>query len=161
MTAILASTTGATSGSVDVFKCKWGETPKLTQLNYHQWRPDMELFLGAEEALLIVIEAEEYPEEGDDSDVSSWNKRIAMGAAMTNAACHASVKPYIRHITDARKMWKTLAEKLDTTGTRAGRCSLLRQFHALRPTMSIKSPYGVSEYINQITELGNRLEGSE
>jgi len=71
MTSILASTTGTTSGSVDVFKCKWGETPKLTQLNYHQWRPDMELFLGAEEALLIVIEAEEYPKEGDDSDVSS------------------------------------------------------------------------------------------
>jgi len=86
----------------------------------------MELFLGAEEALLIVIEAEEYPEDGDDSDVSSWNKRIAKGVAMINAACHASVKSYIRHITDARKMWKTLAKKLDTTATRAGRCSLLR-----------------------------------
>jgi len=111
--------------------------------------------------LLIVIKAEEYPKEGEDSDVSSWNKRIAKGAAMINAACHPSVKPYIRHITDARKMWKTLAEKLDITATRAGRCSLLRQFHALRPTMSFKSPYGISKYINQLTEFSNHLEGSE
>ena len=121
----------------------------------------MELFLGAEEALLIVIEAEEYPEEGDDTEVSSCNKRIAKAAAMINSACHMSVKPYIRHITDARKMWKTLAEKLDTTATRAGRCSLLRQFHALRPSMSAKSPFGVTEYINELTEYSNRLEGSE
>ena len=121
----------------------------------------MELFLGAEEALLIVTEAEEYPEEGDDTETNSWNKRIAKGAAMINAACHISVKPYIRHITDARKMWKTLAEKLDTTATRAGRCSLLRQFHALRPTTSNKSPFGVTEYINQLAEFSNRLEGSD
>jgi len=33
---------------------------------------------------LIVIEAEEYPEEGDDTEVSSWNKRIAKAAAMIN-----------------------------------------------------------------------------
>ena len=121
----------------------------------------MELFLGAEEVLLIVIEAEEYPEDGDDTEVSSWNKRIAKAAAMINSACHTSIKPYIRHITDARKMWKTLAEKLDTTASRAGRCSLLRQFHALRPTSTTKSPFGVTEYINQLTEFSNRLEGSE
>jgi len=121
----------------------------------------MELFLGAEEALLIVMEAEEYPEEGDDAEVSSWNKRIAKAAAMINAACHTSIKPYIRQITDARKMWKTLAEKLDTTASRAGRCSLLRQFHALHPTSVDKSPFGVTEYINQLTEYSNRLEGSE
>lgn len=121
----------------------------------------MELFLGAEEALLIVIEAEEYPDDGDATEVSSWNKRIAKAAAMINSACHTSVKPYIRHITDARKMWKALAEKLDTTASRAGRCSLLRQFHALRPTLSTKSPFGVTEYINQLTEYSNRLEGSE
>ena len=72
-----------------------------------------------------------------------------------------SVKLYIRHITDARKMWKTLAEKLDTTATRAGRCGLLRQFHALRPATSAKPPFGVTEYINQLTEYSNRLEGSE
>ena len=34
----------------------------------------MELFLGAEEAVLIVIEAEEYPDDGDTTEVSSWNK---------------------------------------------------------------------------------------
>ena len=146
---------------MEMFKCKWGETPKLTQANYHQWRPDMELFLGAEEALLIVIEVEEYPDDGSDSEASSWNKRIAKAAAIINSACHSSVKPYIRHITDARKMWKTLAEKLDTTASRAGRSSLLRQFHALRPTTSTKSPFGVTEYISQLTEYSNRLEGSE
>jgi len=110
MTSILSSTITNPLSGTEVFKCKWGETAKLTQSNYHQWRPDMKLFLGAEEALLIVIEAEEYPEDGDNMEVNSWNKRIAKGAAMINAACHMSVKPYIRHITDARKMWKTLAE---------------------------------------------------
>ena len=121
----------------------------------------MELFLGAEEALLIIIEVEEYPEDGDNAEANSWNKRIAKDAAMINAACHSSVKPYIRHITDAHKMWKTLPEKLDTTTTRAGRCSLLRQFHALRPTTSNKSPFRVTEYINQLTEFSNHLEGSD
>jgi len=108
----------------------------------------MEPFLGADEALLIVMEAEEYPEEGDDAEVSSWNQRIAKAAAMINATCHMSIKPYIRQITDARKMWKTLAEKLNTTASCAGRCSLLRQFHALHPTSVDKSPFGVNEYIN-------------
>jgi len=121
----------------------------------------MELFLGAEEALLIVIEAEEYPEDGDNTEVNSWNKRIAKAAAMINVACHISIKPYIRHLTDARTMWKTLAEKLDTTASRAGRCTLLRQFHALRPTLLSKSPFGVTEYINQLSKYRNRLEGSE
>ena len=144
-----------------MFKYKWGETPKLTQSNYDQWRPDMELFLGAEEALLIVIEAEEYPEDGDNTEVNSWNKRIAKAAAMINVACHISTKPYIRHLTNARSMWKTLAEKLDTTASRAGRCSLLRQFHALRPTSLSKSPFRVTEYINQLSEYRNCLEGSE
>jgi len=51
--------------------------------------------------------------------------------------------------------------KLDTTATRAGRCSLLRPFHALRPSTSHKSPFGVTEYINQLTVFSNRLEGSE
>ena len=150
----------ATGGGIEVFKCKWGETLKLTQSNYHQWRPDMELFLEAGEALLIVLEVEEYPEEGDNTEANSWNKKIAKGAAMINVAGHSSVKPYIRHITDACKMWKTLAEKLDTTATRAGRCSLLRLFHVLRPTTSNKSPFGVTKYINQLKEFSNRLEGS-
>ena len=80
---------------------------------------------------------------------------------MINAACHISVKPYIRHVTDARKMWKILVEKLDTTATCAGRCSLLRQFHGLCPTTSSKSTFGVTEYINQLTEFSNQVEGSE
>ena len=54
-----------------IFTCKWGETAKLTQSNYYQWRPDMELFLGAKEALLPVIEAEEYPVDEDTIEVSS------------------------------------------------------------------------------------------
>ena len=121
----------------------------------------MELFFGAEEALLIVIEAEEFPDDGNDTEISSWKKRIAKAAAMINSACHTSVKPYIRHITDARKMQRALAEKLDPTPSHVGRCSLLRQFHALRPAMSAKSPFGVTEYISQLTEYSNRLEGSE
>ena len=60
----------ATSGGMEVFKCKWGETPKLTQLNYHQWRPDMELFLGAGEGLLIVIEAEEYLDDENNIETN-------------------------------------------------------------------------------------------
>jgi len=65
----------------------------LTQSNYDQWRPDLELFLGAEEALLIITEAEDYPEDGDDTEVSCWKKRIAKAAAMINSACHTSIKP--------------------------------------------------------------------
>lgn len=121
----------------------------------------MDHFLGTEEGLLIVIEAEEYPDDENDIETNSWNKRIAKSAAMIIGACHISVKPYIRHVTDSRKMWKILTEKQDTTATRAGRCSLLRQFHALHPTTSSKSPFGVTEYINQLTEFSNRLEGSE
>ena len=58
-------------------------------------------------------------------------------------------------------MWKTLGEKLDTIASRAGRCGLLRQFHALRLMTSTKSPFGVTEYISQLTEYSNRLEESE
>jgi len=47
------------------------------------------------------------------------------------------------------------------TASRAGRCSLLRQFYALPPTSITKSLFGVSKYINQLTEFSNHLEGSE
>jgi len=121
----------------------------------------MELFLRAEKALLIVIEAEDYPEDWDNTEVNSGNNRIAKAAVMINAVCHISIKPYSRNLTNTQTMWKALAEKLDTTASQAGRYSLLRQFHALRPTLLSKSPFGAMAYINQLSDYRNRLEGSE
>ena len=32
----------------DIYKCKYGETRKLTAKNWHQWSRDMEFFLQAD-----------------------------------------------------------------------------------------------------------------
>jgi len=108
----------------------------------------MKVFLGAEKTLIMVIETEECPDDGDTMESSSWKKRIPKAAAMINSACHTSVKHNIRHITDTSEICKELGEKLDRTPSRTGGCGLLRQFHVLQPITSSKSPFGVTEYIS-------------
>ena len=63
-----------------MFKCKLRETTKLTESNYHQLRADMVDFLSAEEILLMLIEAEEYPEEVDNTELNAQNRRITKSA---------------------------------------------------------------------------------
>jgi hypothetical protein len=47
--------TAASLADAGIYRCKYGETTKLTQYNYHKWRRDMEFFLQAEEALSIAL----------------------------------------------------------------------------------------------------------
>ena len=51
----------------DIYKCKYGETRKLTAKNWHQWSRDMEFFLQAEDSLEIVLGMEEVPEKNSES----------------------------------------------------------------------------------------------
>ena len=79
----------------EIYKCKYGETRKLTAKNWHQWSRDMEFFLQAEDALEIILGLEEEPEV-DSGEYLDHRKRLGKAAAMINAAWHSSVKGFIK-----------------------------------------------------------------
>ena len=87
----------------DIYKCKYGETQKLTAKNWHQWSRDMEFFLQAEHSLEIVLGMEEVPEKNTES-YAHYRKRQGKAAAMVNAAWHSSVKGFIKGKRNPKEM---------------------------------------------------------
>ena len=52
------------NGDQMMYRCKYGETSKLTHYNYARWKRDIEFFLQAESALSIVLGDEVQPGAG-------------------------------------------------------------------------------------------------
>ena len=138
----------------DIYKCKYGETRKLTAKNWHQWSRDMEFFLQAEDSLEIVLGMEEVPEKNSES-YAHYRKRQGKAAAMINAACHSSVKGFIKGKRNPKEMWDALTDNLDRVNTRSGRLMIKREFNTLRPKHSI------TEYVHKLLECRTELQNSE
>ena len=138
----------------DIYKCKYGETRKLTAKNWHQWSRDMEFFLQAEDSLEIVWGMEEVPEKNSRS-YAHYRKRQGKAAAMINAACHSSVKGFIKGKRNPKEMWDALTDNLDRVNTRSGRLMIKREFNTLRPKHSI------TEYVHKLLECRTELQNSE
>jgi len=145
------------NGDQMMYRCKYGETSKLTHYNYSRWKRDIEFFLQAESALGIVLGDEIHPGAGRGAGGSEFDRKSGKAAAMINASCHSSVKTYINGMRDPHLMWEELKTKLDTSNTRAGRTAILRHFNQLRPNPGSS----IAEYITLLLDCRQELEGSE
>ena len=54
-------------------------------------------------------------------------------------------------------MWETLKTRLDTSATRSGRTTLLRQFGSARPT---GTDYPITEYFRRLLHYRQQLHGT-
>jgi hypothetical protein len=150
--------TAASLADAGTYRCKYGETPKLTQYNYHEWRRDMEFFFQAEQGLGIVLGDEEPPAPNARANaMADFARRAGKAAAMINSACSASVKTHIDGMRDPHQMWDVLKTKLDSAGTRSGRTTILRRFNQLRPVE--KAP--MAEYVSTLSACRKELDGTE
>ena len=131
-----------------------GKLRNLPIYNYARWRRDVEFFLQAESALLIVLEDEVDPGGRRAAD---FQCRSGKAAAIINASCHSSIKTYIDGMRDPAQMWAELKSKLDTANTRAGRTAILSHFHQLCPVPNTT----ITEYITKLLECRQQLEASE
>lgn len=145
------------NGDQMMYRCKYGETSKLTHYNYARWKRDIEFFLQAESALSIVLGDEVHPGAGRGAGGPEFDRKSGKAAAMINASCHSSVKTYINGMRDPHLMWEELKTKLDTSNTRAGRTAILRHFNQLRPNPGSS----IAEYVTLLLDCRQELEGSE
>jgi len=138
------------------YRCKYGSTPKLSKTNYFTWRPDMETFLGSEEALGIVLGNEDRPVAGRVNASRDYNLRSARAITLIFNSCTQGIKTYIKGIQDPQVMWNTLAEKLNTANSRAGRTAVAMRFSNLRPVTD-----DINEYITAVLDCRNELAGTD
>jgi len=138
------------------YRCKYGSTPKLSKTNYLTWRPDMETFLGSEEALGIVLGNEERPLAGRAQAIRDFDLRSAKAITLIFNSCTQGIKTYIKGIQDPCAMWNTLEEKLNTANSRAGRTAVAMRFSNLRPVTD-----DINEYITAVLDCRNELAGTD
>ena len=138
------------------YRCKYCCTPGLTTTNYFTWRLDMETFLGSEEALGIVLGNEDRPVAGRVNAIRDYNLHSARAITLIFNSCTQGIKTYIKGIQDPRVMWNTLAEKLNTANSRAGRTAVAMRFSNLRPVTE-----DINEYITAVLDCRNELAGTD
>lgn len=151
-------TTPDTSES-STYRCKYGETEKLTSHNYQTWYQDMEPFLIGADALRIVL-GEELAPGGLPTSAAAKDFRLRSGVAvaMIHASCTASVKAHITGIRDPDRMWLMLKEKHDTANSRNGQQSVFREFANLRP---LNADSSINDYVMRMKRCQNELRETE
>lgn len=139
------------------YSCKYGSTPKLTLHNYFAWRPQLEAFLGSEEALGIVLGTEARPAAAQRVAQRDYDLRSAKAYTLLFSACSPIVKAQISDIHDPAAIWLRLQQKLDTAYTRAGRSAISLQFDNLRPTEDAD----IGIFITGLLECQSQLAGTD
>ena len=134
------------------YSSKNGSTPKLSTTNYFTWRPDLETFLGSEEALEIVLGNEDRPVAGRVNAICDYDLRSARATTLIFNSCTPGIKTYIKGIQDPQVMWNTLAEKLNTANSQAGRTAVAMRFSYLRPVRD-----DINKYITAVLDCRNDL----
>ena len=117
----------------ETYRCKHGETPKLTHYNYPMWNIHKEAFLAAEDAFDIVIQYEPRPPATRLDAIRNYKKRTSHARAILLYACHSSIITYVAEEEDPAEMWTILARICDTTASIAGRTAIYRSFYELKP----------------------------
>lgn len=142
--------------AIEMYRCKYGETPKLTSTNYSTWRTDIESFLRTEDVLEIVRGNEPAPLAGVQA-IQRYRSRVGKAYGLISNSCTAPIKIYIRDMEDPTEIWNTLKEKLDTASSRAGQLALAHTFGNLRP---LNSDTSISQYITRLMDIRDQLAGT-
>jgi len=140
-----------------MYRSKYGEFPKLNQLNDSQWQKHMEVVLRAEDAFELTIRNENPPTNNQRIQLVEYHRRKGKAIALMFESCTTSAQQYLHGLRDPSEMWTLFAEKLNTVASRAGRMSRLRQFSRARPIPG--KP--ITEYISTLLYFRDQLSGTE
>jgi hypothetical protein len=122
-----------TSSETAFNKTRWGDIPKLTYVNYDEWKDDMILIRSAMRAYGIVTgdDREQQPLVFDhDDNYDDWKAKEAEAASTIRLSCSPEVRHIVKGMRNPLELWNTLQTCLDTTGSYIGRQDILRQFRA-------------------------------
>ena len=147
------------------FKHALGTIALLNSTNYATWKEDCEQILYGIKAWKIVVEEEEEPENPDGFSNAAitqrrayedFTSRKAQAGAIIYGSCSASAKTYLHKIKDPVRMWKVLADRMDTASTTVGQLTLFRKFSQLRPVPG----QPINTYFTQLLDISNQLAGT-
>jgi hypothetical protein len=150
----------------NAFKHTLGSIALLNSTNYATWKADCEQILYGIKAWKIVVEEEEEPENPDGYSNAAirqrrahedYTTRRAQAGAIICGSCSASVNSYHNKIKDPVRMWKVLAERMDTASTAIGCLTLFRKFSQLRPVAG----QPINSYFTQLLDIANQLAGTD
>ena len=116
-----------------MYRSRYGEFPKLNDLNYSQWRKHVEVLLRAEDAFELTIGNEKPPADNQRLQLAEYCGSKGKAIDLMFESCTTSAQQYLDGQRDPSEMWTLLAQKLNTVASRAGRMSTLRQFSRARP----------------------------
>lgn len=115
-----------------IYRTKYGETPKLSSLNYRQWARNIQIFLRSENALAITLGEEVQPPLEHYQNRGDWIAREGKALAIIYNSCSTATQEHIEDISSASEMWLRLKEKFDTLSSRAGQLDVRRNFNQAR-----------------------------
>jgi len=149
------------TGHAEMYRCTYGETPKLTSTNYSTWSSDIAAFLRAEDVLEIVRGNEPPPPAGNNQvaikKTEKYRARVGKAFAIIVSSCSQQIKTHIKGMEDPTEIWAILKEKLDSASSRAGQLALVRTFHMLRP---LDSDTSINQYIARLMDIRTQLAGT-
>ena len=124
----------------DIYRSKYGETPRLTSINYHSWSRATQFVLRAAQCWRIVTREEQRPEpptagnntrvwERYEDKLEQYNTHYDTAAAIIYQSCSTQIQAYIGTDMDPQTMWQTLKERLDNTTNEGGPILLRERLH--------------------------------
>ena len=141
-----------------VYRCKYGEATRLSQLTYPQWSQDLQYLLQGAGALEITLGHEVAPPANQHARLLDFNRRESLAVTFIYNSCGPEAKAFLRRIPRSpAAMWTALAAEFDTAASRAGREGLIREFNRIKC-----SDYSsVSAYITALMDFKDVLASTD
>jgi hypothetical protein len=136
---------------------RWGNIPKLTHVNYDEWKDGMIFILSAMRAYAIVTRDDpgSQPLDLDHNDNYDDGKaKEAEAARMIRFSCSHEVRGIVMGMGHSLEMWNTLETSLDTAGSYISRLDILYQFHACQP----KEDKPLKAYFTKLSNYHTHLD---
>ena len=87
-----------------MYRSKYGEVPKLNQINYSQWRKDIEVPLPAEDAFELTQGDEIPPPDHQHIQLADFRHRKGKAIALIFKCCTTIAQQYLEGFTNPREI---------------------------------------------------------
>jgi len=152
LTMSLAKFSAAKDDSV--YRCKYGEATRLSQLTYPQWSQDLQYLLQGAGAHEIALGHEVAPPAYQGARLLDFNRRESLAVTFISNLCGTEAKAFLRRIPRSpAAMWTALAAEFDTAASLAGREGLIREFNRIK----CSGYSSVSAYITALMDFKDVL----
>jgi hypothetical protein len=152
----------STTPNVEIYKCSFGQTAKLTDFNFIMWKSDIQIMLTGEGLLGIVLGTEALPPAGNSRAVieatERYQARVDKAYSLLAGSCSLAIRDHFQGTVDPAAIWNILNEKFNTANSQAGQMALARAFQRLRPHDDDTS---INQFISRLLNIRNQLAGTE